>query len=576
VVAEALALVPANLKDLSKDELLDLARQLHVLLMRGIEAPPPLAQVEPAQVKEPEAEEEEPEEETGKEKPGGIPVNVPLWLRMARSKWFYVMLALFVGGWFALFTHKGFDGWDSAFWVTAAATAITTLLLVLAVWLESKKGRGDKSAPAAKAKPETKRRSFGEIVKAGWHRARDAMKAIADRVGLFLERWTPKPVSRALDFLFERCVSPCWQFIKKLGPFFSRAAKALWLGMVWSWIKLSKLTVAIWRSQIFRALMIAAPLAALLAMIVAVILRTNWIALAVLLLILLLLALLAWIFRKRVKQFLTPPPPPPAPGELPAGSDMNEDDGMLEFAVINSIVPIEPDPNALARMLPDVLPVAHQMRRYLEQTGLVAVDLEDQETGHELVDDIEKAALGETGLYVDEHKVARASVHIEVGIDCSGSMQGDRLELAKRFGLLVEEAIRGMRGITAHFWGFTDKHIYDCGTPGQLRISGLSTSGGNNDSAMLWHMRRSASTSGKDLRILLMVSDGAPTECTWSSLHNLVGRLEMDGYIPVQIAVAKIEKPAFETYFVDLVGQPMESAIIDFGRILLSLVEGHG
>lgn len=574
IVIEALALIPPQLKDLSKDELLGLARAVHTVLMRGIELPPaPEAVAQPAEP-EPEAS-PEPEAPEQPEEPGGIPV--PLWRRLTGSKWFYVMIAIFSAGWFAVFTHKGLDGWDSAFYVTSAMAVLSIFLVTLIFWLESRRKPG--TTPPAPPNPKQVS-GWLASVKSGckniWDSARRICDQVLDALDRIVTKYTPKSVAAVFEWLSDWVVSPIWQALKWSAQLTWRLVCALWSATcaVWKWT--SKVAWQIWHSRIFRAFLLSAPVAALLAMIVAVIVKTNWLALLVLLIIALLLALLAWLFRARIKKFLITAmqPEEPGPDASSASEDMDED--MVEFSVINNIVPVQPDQASLDKLLPDVLPLALQMRRFLEQTGLGTVDHDDQETGYELIDEIEKVALGETGLLVDDKHVAKASVHIEVGIDCSGSMaNSNKIEMAKRFGLLIEESVRGVRGITARFWGFTDTVIYDCGVPGQQKISGLRSNGGNNDSAALWHMSRSAAASGRELRILLMVSDGEPSECTWGSLHNLVCRLEMSGFIPVQIAVDKIKKPAFEKYYVDLVGQPMASAIIDFGRILMSLVEGH-
>ncbi len=82
---------------------------------------------------------------------------------------------------------------------------------------------------------------------------------------------------------------------------------------------------------------------------------------------------------------------------------------------------------------------------------------------------------------------------------------------------------------------------------------------------MLWHMGQSAAASGKDVKILLMLSDGQPSECSWLSLHNLVLQFEQEGMIPWNFALDVINTPAFERFFTDLVGQTMEEAIGNHG-----------
>lgn len=572
VVAEALGLVPRNLKNISKAELLELARKVVTTLARGVELPAPVTVAAVA------GDPDEKAEAAGSGKPISgrgptLPSPPSSWKTIRRSVWSYVGLAAFVVVWFAFFARHGLQGWDAAFWVVLAVAFGAAAAAGIMVWTEHRRRtRAAPTAPGGGALPGRWETARG-TVKQAWHRMRDAVRrragAILDGIGRVLDRVTPEPVARAL--------ASAGGLLKKFfvgGP----AVLAIIVGGIWwllkkCWSGIRWAGRTLWNSWIFRMFVLGAPIAFLLAMIVAVLLKLDWWMLVILLLLLLLLLLIAWLFRKKVKAFLKKVV---AKGEGSGGvhgDDYDDSAEMLEFNVITRIVPVAANEALLRTLLPDVIPLSQEMRRYMEQCGRVAVDKEDEEVGHDLVEDLERAALGETALCVDEEKKPAASVHIEMIIDCSGSMQGNKILLAQRFGLLMEESIRGVRGITAHIWGFTDTAIYDCGQPGQFRVSGLVAGGGNNDAGALWHAYQSAKKSGKQLKILLMVSDGRPTECTWGSLYNLVSRLEAAGYVPVQVAVDHIKGPAFKRYFVDLVGQPMAAAVIQFGRMLFALVD---
>src|SRR4029453_2020698 len=191
---------------------------------------------------------------------------------------------------------------------------------------------------------------------------------------------------------------------------------------------------------------------------------------------------------------------------------------------------------------------------YLKKCGRQVVDREDQPEGYDLTDEAELALVGETSIFIDDDTVPNPSVHLEIALDCSSSMNsptqslrpGEKFLLGKKFALILEQAVLNLPGVSAHFWGFTDSTIYDCGVPGEGRVSGLQCGGGNNDAAMLWHMGQSAAKSGKDVKILLMLSDGQPSECSWLALHNLVLQFEQEGMIPWNFALDVINIPAFE------------------------------
>lgn len=108
---------------------------------------------------------------------------------------------------------------------------------------------------------------------------------------------------------------------------------------------------------------------------------------------------------------------------------------------------------------------------------------------------------------------------IGVMIDCSGWMEfSDNIEKAKFFAVLLAEACRGLRTVDLRMFGFTDSVIYDCGSAGNPAVGSLRTSGGNNDAAALWHAAQIASRSRRRGKLLVMISDGLPTECSAEAL----------------------------------------------------------
>jgi hypothetical protein len=247
--------------------------------------------------------------------------------------------------------------------------------------------------------------------------------------------------------------------------------------------------------------------------------------------------------------------------------------------LIENIQPVDADQAFLDWALPLIQPMAQALRPVLAKVGSIRVDLEDQPVGHDVIDEIEQLYLGESNIFVEDESRNAASLHIEVAVDCSSSMtsenaslkRGEKFKLAKLFALVVEEATRNQRGVSSRLWGFTDTAIYDCGQAGEHRISGLKASGGNNDSAMLFHMGQSAQASGKSVKMLFMLSDGQPSDCSWLSLRNLVLRFEAEGMVPWHFALDKIKDSAFERYFTDLCGQPLEDAIVTMVGILAAI-----
>ena len=349
--------------------------------------------------------------------------------------------------------------------------------------------------------------------------------------------------------------------------------------------KLSGPLLKAWRHPLLRIAIIALPVAVMLVIIWALVTKAGqyswWLAVIVALIILALL-IAAFIFRKKIKRFVVQELFMPMPQLMDAMMQPPLDFETEWFNQIEPIVQVEPDQPLLDSLLPQIYPLAQQLKPLLARCGRAAVDLEDQPDGFDLTDEADLALVGETSVFITDDMMPKASVHFEVALDCSGSMAsptqslkpGEKFLLGKFFALVLEQAVLDMPGVSARFWGFTHEQIYDCGTPGEGRMSGLQCGGGNNDAAMLWHMGQSAATSGKDIKVLLMLSDGQPSDCSWLSLHNLVLQFEQEGMIPWNFALDVINTPAFERFFTDLVGLSMPEAIDAMGETLAAITDG--
>jgi hypothetical protein len=157
-------------------------------------------------------------------------------------------------------------------------------------------------------------------------------------------------------------------------------------------------------------------------------------------------------------------------------------------------------------------------------------------------------------------------------IDCSSSMDAfDNIEKAKRFGVLVAEAVRDLPGVEARFFGFTDRVIYDAGDGGRCAVTSMEAGGGNNDAAALYHAARAASVSPRRTRVLVMISDGLPTECSTAALRALVVDLGRKGFICAQVAVHPLEEVCFPNYVL-LDEKSMDASVARFGDLIMKLV----
>ena len=100
----------------------------------------------------------------------------------------------------------------------------------------------------------------------------------------------------------------------------------------------------------------------------------------------------------------------------------------------------------------------------------------------------------------------------------------------------------------------------------------LQAGGGNNDAAGLHHAAQVALASRRKSRLLVMISDGAPTECTTTALRKLVRHLERRrGVACAQVVVNRLDERCFDTYL-EVLDDDVATAVRAFGAIVARLV----
>jgi cobalamin biosynthesis protein CobT len=179
---------------------------------------------------------------------------------------------------------------------------------------------------------------------------------------------------------------------------------------------------------------------------------------------------------------------------------------------------------------------------------------------------------GDPRFLISRRMDRNTDLFLGVVIDCSGSMAGESMEKARLFGTLLAEALNGQPGVDLRIFGFTDRTIYDAGTARRCAVHALYAHDGNNDSAALWHVYQVAKASKRKAKLLVMISDGLPTECTVASLKALVARLTRWKYCCAQVAVLPLDQICFPHYVL-LQDRELSSAVRKFGEVIMRLVK---
>jgi hypothetical protein len=245
-----------------------------------------------------------------------------------------------------------------------------------------------------------------------------------------------------------------------------------------------------------------------------------------------------------------------------------------EFDKITRVERLRGDPALHATLATAVRRHAQRLRAHLGELGLRWEPHKARTQGRALDRGRLRALVthGDPRILVAREPVRRTDLFLGVIIDCSGSMSaGGNIERAKKFGVLVAEACRGLTGVDAHFFGFTESTIFDAGDSADCAVTALRADGGNNDAAALYYVASRAAMSRRRAKILVMVSDGLPTNCSVDALRALVTELSRRrGIVCAQVAVRALDEVCFPHYVVLDDANP-DVAIARFGRMIAML-----
>ena len=175
-------------------------------------------------------------------------------------------------------------------------------------------------------------------------------------------------------------------------------------------------------------------------------------------------------------------------------------------------------------------------------------------------------------LWVSDTYRPATDLHLSLVIDRSGSMSGEKLQRAVSFSILISECTRGIPGIEGNVYSFDDQTFWHLGDLRHPASSSLESGGGNNDAAALWRAAELARQSRRTRKLIVMISDGMPTQCSFNALRFLVQELEREpGLTLAQVAVDRLTEVAFPHY-VDLSAHNLSDAVVQFGRTIHRLI----
>ena len=277
--------------------------------------------------------------------------------------------------------------------------------------------------------------------------------------------------------------------------------------------------------------------------------------------------------QREVERILDPRTRKATPGDGPARPWLNVNP-RDDFPRIATVERVRGDHDEHRKVATDVRRHAARLRSLLDDLGLRWLPQRARTQGRALDRTrlLPLVTRGDPRLLVARMPQRLTDLFLGVLVDCSDSMKaGNNLDRARRFAITVAEAVRDLPGVDARFFGFSDTKIFDAGTAAECDVVALRTAGGNNDAAALFHAASLAVASPRRARVLVMISDGLPTQCSAAALKALVKQLsQRKRIVCAQVAVRPLAEVCFPHYVV--LDGDFEPAVARFGRVVGDLV----
>jgi hypothetical protein len=280
--------------------------------------------------------------------------------------------------------------------------------------------------------------------------------------------------------------------------------------------------------------------------------------------------------QREIERILDPRRRKPQAGEHPKGGGRLaiRVSGETHFDKITHVERLPVDANAHRQVALEVRRYSERLHRYLTELGLAFVPRRGRLRGRAFDRTRARAVVlrRDPRMLVAREIEIHSDLFIGVVVDCSGSMQsGGSMLKAHRFGVLLAEAAKMLPGVDARFFGFTDRIIYDAGNERQCAVTSMQPGGGNNDAAGLYYAAEVAAASPRKCKLLVMISDGLPTECSVQALRALVDVLtRRKGILCAQVAVRPLSEVCFPHY-VEITEAELDASVRRFGEIVTGL-----
>ncbi|MFH1098880.1 MAG: hypothetical protein V1723_03095 [Candidatus Uhrbacteria bacterium] len=193
-------------------------------------------------------------------------------------------------------------------------------------------------------------------------------------------------------------------------------------------------------------------------------------------------------------------------------------------------------------------------------------ELSGQDEGDLDLDESARIACGLGGHYVETIVERDIDAEIHLAVDCSGSMSGEKVRVAKQIGIVFAEAtMTTAPACIGRLWAFSSKAVYDLGPPNPLSgIVNIEGEAGNSDTHMLRIVGTALAKSRKRRKVLLVLCDDGPDSI--DEVRKLSQQLLARGIIVAHLLVGVHGTP--NIYPIELPYTSMEECLGEFGEFL--------
>ena len=162
----------------------------------------------------------------------------------------------------------------------------------------------------------------------------------------------------------------------------------------------------------------------------------------------------------------------------------------------------------------------------------------------------------------NSYKVKESDLAFGIILDVSGSMHGSGIENGRTTLIILHETLKALginHKIITHtnhgpdyqcsikcYQHFKEEKHYNVNK--NYNLANITAESGNCDSAALYYMEQSLSRVANKDKIVLMFSDGAPTECTGTDLKEQVWAMERKG---IKVIGIGIDYESIKKYYKD-------------------------